>query len=231
MFNPAIALAVIKATANKEYKSVCELGNQTARNWEMVNKHHSKITQYSTPQEFYSQLGIIEYTSIDINSYNGSIIADLNKEHEWDVQYDVVTNNGTSEHVFNQHAVFVNMRRLCKVGGVMIHSLPTSYFDHGFYNYNPNLFFSVAKTNNDVYLFGYITHVNGAPDLKIFSADWLTLPTTQRRRWLSDNKISQSNMNVVFASVKTNDDDFKMPIQHAMYADAFETNELKQNYV
>lgn len=231
MFNPAIALAVIKATANKEYKSVCELGNQTARNWEMVNKYHSEITQYSTPQEFYSQLGITEYTSIDINSYNGSIIADLNKEHEWDVQYDVVTNNGTSEHVFNQHAVFLNMRRLCKVGGVMIHSLPTSYFDHGFYNYNPNLFFSVAKTNNDVYLFGYITHVNGAPDLKIFSADWLTLPTTQRRRWLSDNKISQSNMNVVFASVKTNDDDFKMPIQHAMYADAFETNELKQNYV
>jgi SAM-dependent methyltransferase len=231
MFNPAIALAVIKATANKDYKSVCELGNQTARNWEMVNKYHPEITQYSTPQEFYSQLGITEYTSIDINSYNGSIIADLNKEHEWDVQYDVVTNNGTSEHVFNQHAVFVNMRRLCKVGGVMIHSLPTSYFDHGFYNYNPNLFFSVAKTNNDVYLFGYITHVNGAPDLKIFSADWLTLPTTQRRRWLSDNKISQSNMNVVFASVKTNDDDFKMPIQHAMYADAFETNELKQNYV
>ena len=231
MFNPAIALAVIKATANKEYKSVCELGNQTARNWEMVNKYHSEITQYSTPQEFYSQLGIIEYTSIDINSYNGSIIADLNKEHEWDVQYDVVTNNGTSEHVFNQHAVFLNMRRLCKVGGVMIHSLPTSYFDHGFYNYNPNLFFSVAKTNNDVYLFGYITHVNGNPDLKIFPADWLTLPTAQRRRWLSDNKISQSNMNVVFASVKTNNDDFKMPIQHAMYADAFETPELKQNYV
>lgn len=231
MFNPAIALAAIKATKDKQYQSVCELGNQTARNWEIVNKYHSEIKEYNTPQEFYSQLGITDYTSIDINSYNGSIIADLNKEHEWETQYDVVTNNGTSEHIFNQHAVFVNMRRLCKVGGVMIHSLPTSYFDHGFYNYNPNLFFSIAKTNGDEYLFGYITHVNSTPDIKTFPADWLTLPTTERRRWLSNNKISQSNMNVVFASVKTNNDDFKMPIQHAMYADAFETNELKQNYV
>jgi SAM-dependent methyltransferase len=231
MFNPAIALAVIKATENKNYNSVCELGNQTARSWEIVNKHHNHIKRYDTPQEFYSQLGIHEYASIDINSYNGSIIADLNKEHEWDKQYDVVTNNGTSEHVFNQHSVLVNMRRLCKVGGVMIHSLPTSYFDHGFYNYNPNLFFSIAKTNKDEYLFGYITHVNGSANIKVFPDNWLVLPTTTRRRWLSDNKISESNMNVVFASLKTNNDDFKMPIQHAMYADAFETKELKEKYV
>lgn len=231
MFNPAIALAVIQATKDRNYKSVCELGNQTARNWEIVNRYYPRIKQYKTPQEFYAQLGIADYTSIDINSYNGSIIADLNVEHEWETQYDVVTNNGTSEHIFNQHAVFVNMRRLCRVGGVMIHSLPTSYFDHGFYNYNPNLFFSVAKTNCDEYLFGHITHVNGSPDIKTFPQDWLELPTTERRRWLETNNLSKSNMNVVFASIKTNNEDFKMPIQHAMYADAFESSELRKKYV
>jgi hypothetical protein len=231
MFNPAICFAVLEAVKNNKYSSVCELGNQTARSWELVNKRFPDIKKYSTPQEFYSQLGIKDYASVDINSYNGSIIADLNEEHVWEKQYDIVTNNGTSEHVFNQKSIFVNMRRLCKVGGLMIHSLPTTYFDHGFYNYNPNLFFSIAKTNKDKYLFGYITHVNGTKDIKKFPSDWLTMSSVNRRNWLTDNNISNTNMNVVFVSMKTTEEEFKMPIQHSMYSGAIETKELQDKYV
>lgn len=231
MFNPAIALAVLKATENKQFTSVCELGNQTARSWSVVNQYYPNIKEYNTPQDFYSQLGITTYSSIDVNSHNGSIIADLNEEHQWDTQYDIVTNNGTSEHVFNQKALFVNMRRLCKVGGIMINSLPTSYFDHGFYNYNPNLFFSIAKTNNDTYLFGYVTSVNGNSNPIMFPSNWLDMLTADRRTWLEKNKIKLTNMNIVFASIKNTDDDFKMPIQHVLYQNSFGSDELKSKYV
>lgn len=233
MFCPAIAIAVIKATAGKKFRSVVELGNQTARSWQLVNKHYPNIDKYTTPQDFYKQIGIDYYASIDVNSYNKSIIADLNEEYQWGAMYNLVTNNGTSEHIFNQKALFVNMRRLCKKGGVMVNCLPVNYFDHGFYNYNPNLFFSIAKQNNDQYLFGYITNANGEDPLSVkeFPSNWLELPNNTRRTWLKNLDVSQQDAMIVFASQKTNSDDFKMPIQHSMYENALETENLKNKYV
>lgn len=62
---------------------------------------------------------------------------------------DLVTNNGTSEHIFDQRAVFENAHNMTKcVTGVMIHCLPFSpWLNHGFYNYNPVLFRDLAAAN------------------------------------------------------------------------------------
>lgn len=232
MFCPAIALAVIKAVEGKKFRSVIELGNQTARSWQLVNKYYPHIEKYNTPQDFYKQLGIDYYASVDINSYNKAIVADLNEEYQWGALYNIVTNNGTSEHIFNQKALFVNMRRLCKRDGIMVNCLPVNYFDHGFYNYNPNLFFSIAKQNQDKYLFGYITNANGdhPNSVDIFPENWLELPNPTRRNFLRKVNPEAKDQMMVFVSQKTNSEDFKMPIQHTLYSNALETDQLKNKY-
>jgi len=103
-------------------------------------------------EHFYRALGFAGYEAIDINSRYGSHVMDLNqdvdKEYGFSNTYDFVVNTGTSEHVFNQAAFFRNAHNLAKPGGLMLHILPfTGYANHGFYNYQPNIFFDLAAVN------------------------------------------------------------------------------------
>lgn len=63
--------------------------------------------------------------------------------------FDLVTNNGTGEHIFNQASVFEWAHALCKPGGMMLHVLPwTGYLNHGFFSYHPVLFRDLAGAND-----------------------------------------------------------------------------------
>ncbi len=102
--------------------------------------------------DYYRALGFATYRTIDVNARYGSLVMDLNRDLAADYGYrdtfDLVTNNGTGEHVFNQSAVFSNAHALCKVGGVMLHVLPfVNYLNHGFFNFNPILFHDLAAAN------------------------------------------------------------------------------------
>ena len=45
---------------------------------------------------------------------------------------DLVINNGTGEHVFNQHALFLNFHNLTKINGIMLNILPfIDWINHG----------------------------------------------------------------------------------------------------
>jgi hypothetical protein len=103
--------------------------------------------------DYYRALGFTSYRTIDVNARYGSIVMDLNRDLEqhygFRQTFDLVTNNGTGEHVFNQAAVFANAHALCKVGGVMLHVLPFfNYLNHGFFGYNPILFHDLAAANH-----------------------------------------------------------------------------------
>src|SRR3546814_7323570 len=93
----------------------------------------------------------------------GAKVVDLNKPikgHHYDLlgKFDLVTNNGTGEHIFNQDAVFENVHDLAKVGGAMLHILPMSpWVNHGFYNYNPILFRDIAAANRYEWLFMWVS--------------------------------------------------------------------------
>src|SRR5689334_20761103 len=82
-------------------KKVIEYGNQ-------------RFTAGSgTTQEFYEKLGY-EYMALDVNENMGAVVVDLNlRYHRWmDIKFnplayaDLVTNNGTSEHIFDQRTIF-----------------------------------------------------------------------------------------------------------------------------
>lgn len=83
-----------------------------------------------------------EHVSIDLNRKNKAIPVDLDYPipNELVGRFDIVTNYGTLEHVNNQYQAFKNMHSMCKIDGVMLHSLPPidNWKGHGRYYYTEN---------------------------------------------------------------------------------------------
>ncbi len=103
-------------------------------------------------ESFYKALGFKSYASIDVNTKYGSLMMDLNKDirqtYGYAETFDLVTNNGTGEHIFNQYMVFKNIHDLAKPGGLMLHIMPfVNWVNHGFYNFHPLLYADLATSN------------------------------------------------------------------------------------
>ncbi|HKY31128.1 MAG TPA: methyltransferase domain-containing protein [Candidatus Polarisedimenticolia bacterium] len=119
---------------------------------EAVHAEAAASTRGPLVERFYKALGFRSYEAIDINSRYGSMVMDLNQDldrrYGFTRQYELVVNTGTSEHVFNQAAFLRNAHNLSAPGGLMLHIVPfTGYTNHGFYNYQPNIFFDLAAAN------------------------------------------------------------------------------------
>jgi len=102
--------------------------------------------------QLYRILGFTSYSAIDASGNSDALMFDLNKDIQNDYNYlnefDLVTNLGTSEHCFNQFAVFKNLHDLCRQDGVMIHALTAQgNVNHGFYNYHPRFIADLAVAN------------------------------------------------------------------------------------
>ncbi len=100
--------------------------------------------------------GCREVTAIDLNGTDACLRHDLNHPLDLDTAFDVTINNGTAEHVFNYGQVFASMHQYTRPGGLMIHEGPliSGWVDHGFVNFQPTLFFDLARANNyDMWFF------------------------------------------------------------------------------
>jgi SAM-dependent methyltransferase len=114
-----------------------------------------KVTQAEgeiLASDYLKAIGYGGYACIDVNDRYGALQMDLNENlaerYGYKDRFDVVTNNGTGEHVFDQAAVFRNMHALTKDHGIMIHVLPFhNYTNHGFYCFQPGLFYDLAQAN------------------------------------------------------------------------------------
>jgi hypothetical protein len=112
---------------------------------EFGNQRFTAGRDFSSTQAFYESLGF-SYLALDVNENMGAKVVDLNVTGHDIEPADLVTNNGTSEHIFNQAACFENAHNMTK--GLMLHILPfTPWLNHGFYNYNPILFRDLAAAN------------------------------------------------------------------------------------
>ena len=113
---------------------VCEFGSQEFRG-------------LGTAEDYYRKLGAGAYTSIDING-QATVTADLNRPLSLGL-FDLVTDWGTSEHIFDQGQVWRTRHDLTRTGGVMALELPfQGHPDHGFYSIHPGLIRAIAKSNN-----------------------------------------------------------------------------------
>ena len=115
------------------------------------------INDYDCVTLIYKSLGLENRVCIDF-SKNATIRIDLNYSSlahpDLGEKFDVVTNQGFSEHVFNQASVFECIHHICKPHGLMVHVLPCQGWadgegwGHGFYQYQPNFFRHLATANN-----------------------------------------------------------------------------------
>ena len=86
--------------------------------------------------------------SIDVDDTRATYRVDLNRPDIQLSEYDVVTNFGTTEHVFNIGEAFKTVHNLTKPGGLSLHCVPCfAFINHGFYNIHPNLFVEMVRAN------------------------------------------------------------------------------------
>lgn len=123
--------------------SVFELGDQML-DWE---------GQRQSARAFYESLGCGRYECVDGNG-RGTVVADLNRSlnsWEWYVsqEFDLVTDFGTGEHVFDQRQVWETVHDLTRPGGYIAFDRPMAgYPGHCFYLMQPNTIAALAHAND-----------------------------------------------------------------------------------
>ena len=249
-FNPVAALNVIECKSliyNKSPKAI-DLGSQTASinkifikklfNQDKVldtfqYKNLMKLSEISnfTTEDFFKSVGFKEYKSIDLNGAYKSFQFDLNKnikeDYNFNQKYELVINNGTGEHVFNQYSLFLNFHNLTKINGIMLNILPfIDWINHGFYNFNPIFFADLAASNNYELIKLSLANRDGA-ELKLKKEDYPILfeqiKPNQKSKFakmieIAKDKIGK-NILLVVITKKTSDNDFRIPLQGKYISD------------
>jgi len=105
-----------------------------------------------TPDVMYRALGFGAYKCIDADGRHNALMFDLNndirQEYRYTQEFDLVTNHGTTEHVFDQCRAFQNIHNLSAKNGIMLHEVPFQrWINHGLYNYQPSFFHDLANAN------------------------------------------------------------------------------------
>jgi len=109
------------------------------------------ILSNGSTRGLYETFGI-EYDSVDTDGAHGALTMDLNFDEvpeDRKNRYGLTTNFGTTEHLINQLNAFKVMHDFTKAGGLMFHDVPFhGHVNHGFFNYQPCLFESLARFNS-----------------------------------------------------------------------------------
>lgn len=98
---------------------------------------------------FYRLFGVERYRCTDLLDTRVNWKHDFNRYVMLPEQFDLATNFGTAEHVFNIGELFHSIHDTLRHGGVAMHVLPAfGDVDHGFYNIHPTVYFDLAAAND-----------------------------------------------------------------------------------
>jgi len=163
---------------------------------------------------FYDLLGISQYACADFSRQHGAIPIDLNNPLEDKSlygQYDLVTDCGTNEHVFNTGEAYRTMHRLCRPGGLLI-IIQTIYGGNGFYAYTPAFFENMAAANRYKILFSSFILDTSAPTPD-GSTDQYHIPLSQSLLDMFEWNKSR-NVGICYVMQKQSPDDFRLASQY-----------------
>jgi hypothetical protein len=162
---------------------------------------------------FYELLGIKKYSCIDMDTVHGAIPIDLNfplMDTALYGQYDLVTDHGCCEHVFNIAEAYRTMHRLCKSQGIMVISQSVTN-TNGYYLFDLSFFEGIAAANNYKILFSsYDVYLKTFTD----AGSNIQLPIPLSRELLDvidGSKIT--GIGITYVLQKQSDADFRYPYQ------------------
>jgi hypothetical protein len=172
-------------------------------------------------EPFFHFLGAKKIESIDYNDYQkASIIHDMNLPIDKNLMetFSAVIDGGTLEHVFNYPVAIRNCMDMVKVGGHLILMTPgNNFFGHGFYQFSPELFFSLLDEQN------------GFTETEIFEQDdslkWFKIQNPKNIKCRVDvciAKNSPSNLCVVSKKIKSTPE--KLEVLQSDYVDLWKSN-------
>ncbi len=114
--------------------------------------------------DLFKLLGFKEVHALDVSDYEAAdIILDLACKElpsEYHGNFDYILDGGTLEHVFNLVQALINIHKMLKIGGTVVHVLPCEgWCDHGFYSFSPTSLIDFYTNNGyfvkQSFLFGY----------------------------------------------------------------------------
>lgn len=113
-------------------------------NKEVLVSRHGKAPKdcVGNAKEFFGALGGV-LTVVDVRDvYGVDAIVDLNLPQTSNslTQYDLVVDPGTAEHCFNVGTALINMANRVREGGYIYHANPLCHWNHGFWNFSPNVY-------------------------------------------------------------------------------------------
>jgi hypothetical protein len=95
-----------------------------------------------------AMLGIDEYEDIDINGKAAlNLDFSLRLPPEYEGKAGAIFDLGTIEHIFDVAQAFTNICYFLRKGGLTVHCSPMTAYQHGFYNFNPLLFWKFYEAN------------------------------------------------------------------------------------
>ena len=103
-------------------------------------------------ETFFTRLGARRAESFDYSDFEAAtVIHDMNEpipaRHH--AQYSTVLDSGSLEHIFNFPCAIKNCMEMVKLGGHFISITPANnFFGHGFYQFSPELYFTVLSAEN-----------------------------------------------------------------------------------
>ena len=260
-FNPVAAINVLECRniIKNENPEAIDLGSQTSsinssfisslidkksklKDLQKENLENLKNKNDFVTKDYFQSIGFRDYKSIDINGAYDSYQFDLNKNisktYNFNQKYDLVINNGTGEHVFNQYALFLNSHNLTKIDGIMLNIVPfIDWINHGFYNFNPIFFADLAASNN--YKIEKISLANrDGAELKLNASDY-SIMFEQIKPHTNDSKFNKmieiaktkigKNILLVVVLKKHLNNKFKIPLQ-GKYLSDISTFKTDYNY-
>ncbi len=137
--------------------NVVTLGRQNLSCAESIVRDRLKISGPYTHARYCEQLlmshmSATNVDSVDNSDFEGaSHIHDMNRQIPEDMKskYDTVIDSGTTEHIYNVSEALANCSALCKPGGQIVHISPSNNLcGHGFWQFSPELFFSLYFAEN-----------------------------------------------------------------------------------
>jgi hypothetical protein len=103
-------------------------------------------------EHLLTYLGAKEVHSIDYSAYEGAThLHDMNRElpERFKEQYSAVLDGGSLEHIFNFPMAIKNCMEMVRIGGHYLAITPANnFFGHGFYQFSPELYFTVFSREN-----------------------------------------------------------------------------------
>lgn len=144
---------------------------------ELGNQHMHLAGLPPVAKRYFEKLGFC-HISLDLNGEDGAVSWDLAKPFDLKCQADVVTDFGTSEHVWDLYACLENMHRHLRRGGRIIAANPEpgSWPGHGYWYRTQEFYRELAR------LAAYeVIDLNRAPACGNTTDGWETRVVLEKR--------------------------------------------------